>query len=282
MRNQTTIRREVGLKGVGLHSGSEVEIWLCPSKADSGIRFLADGGGESEAFSVTPMAVSSTERGTVLRGANGDEIRTVEHLLAACYGLRIDNLLVRVRGGEIPAADGSSLPFVHLLLEAGQALLPEVRRVAAPSSPIWVADGDACLVALPSSNLEVTFAVSYPFVGSQLASFVMDPDSFVSDLAPARTFGFRHEADQIHAAGLAQGANLDNVLLVDERGYSSPLRFPDELARHKILDLLGDLALTRADLQCRILAVKSGHRLNNQLARAIFSQIETGGCDVNA
>ena len=147
---------------------------------------------------------------------------------------------------------------------------------------MWVVDGEACLVALPAPALEVTFAADYLFVGAQLTSFALESDSFVSELAPARTFGFRQEAEQLWAAGLAQGASPDNVLLIDKDGYSSPLRFPDEVVRHKILDLLGDLALVGAELRCRIVAIKSSHRLNNLLARAMLSQFETGGCDFHA
>jgi UDP-3-O-[3-hydroxymyristoyl] N-acetylglucosamine deacetylase len=282
VRNQTTIGREVIIQGIGLHRGEDVELCLCPAEADTGIRFTVKEGNEQDLVQATPFAVSCTNRGTVLLGSNGAEVRTVEHFMAACYGMKIDNLLVQVQGGEMPAGDGSSLPFVQALSEAGQVTLSCPRKEVALTSPVWVKDMQACLVAIPSSSLEITLAVEYPFVGCQLASFVPESDSFATTLAPARTFGFRHEAEQVLAAGLAQGASLNNVLLIDEFGYSSALRFPDEVVRHKILDLLGDLALIGSDLQCKVLAIKPGHRLNNQLARAILSQIETGGCDVHA
>lgn len=282
MRNQTTIGKEVALQGVGLHTGKQTALRLCPAEADTGIRFLVGDANEDEAVSASPFAVSSTKRATVLRGSNGTEVRTVEHFMAACYGLEIDNLLVRLTGEEMPAGDGSSLHFVHALREAGEVVLTKPRRVAAIASPLWVADGDACLVALPAAMLETTFAVDYPFIGAQLASFAFDSRSFAEALAPARTFGLRREAEQLWANGLAKGASLDNVLVIDEHGYSSPLRFPDEVVRHKTLDLVGDLALIGADLQCRIVAVRSSHRLNNQLARAILSQIESRGRDVDA
>lgn len=202
--------------------------------------------------------------------------------MAACYGLGIDNLLVRLTGEELPIGDGSSLHFVRALREAGEVILTKARAIAAIDSALWVAEGDACLVALPAAALEMTFAVDYPFVGAQLASFAFSSRFFVEGLAPARTFGLRREAEELWASGLAKGASLDNVLVIDEHGYSSPLRFPDEVVRHKTLDLVGDLALVGADLQCRIVAVRSSHRLNNQMARAILSQIETRGRDVDA
>jgi UDP-3-O-[3-hydroxymyristoyl] N-acetylglucosamine deacetylase len=282
VRNQTTIAREVLVEGIGLHTGQQAELRFCQSDADTGMRFVSEGEESGEPLTASPLAVISTNRGTSLRGANGMEVHTVEHLMAACFGLGIDNVLFRLRGPEVPAGDGSCLAFLKALSQAGRVSLARPRKSVALSCPVWVADSDACLVALPAAAMEVTFAVAYPFIGSQLASFVPEPGSFASDIAPARTFGFEHEAGQILAAGLAQGASKDNVLLIGEKGYSSPPRFADEVVRHKILDLLGDLALIGLDLECRIVAIRSGHRLNNQLARAVLSQIETGGCDVHA
>jgi UDP-3-O-acyl N-acetylglucosamine deacetylase len=266
MPPQRTLARPARLDGVGLHTGQACAVTLRPAPADSGIVFLTRGA----ELPAQADLVTATDRG--VRLARGPaSVFVVEHLLAALHGLDIDNARLEVEGPEIPAADGSALPFVRLIRRAGVATCGGQRQARRIRRPLFLGDKERYLVALPASRLEICYAVDYPAkaAGKQLACCPISPRTFAREIAPARTFAFAHELAELRRRGLAAGGSLQNAILVQDRGCSSPLRFPDELARHKALDLLGDLRLCGRPVEGRFLAVKAGHDLHLELARRL-------------
>ena len=261
---QKTIRGPVSRKGTGLHSGKESLIELLPAKENSGICFISKTG---RVPALVP-SVTGTQRGTSL-GA----FITVEHLLSAAYGLGITNLDVKLEGAEPPAFDGSALEYVRMIKEAG--ILEQ--EISAPFVEIKkefrIEEEGASITAAPYEGLIIECGLDFPgsFVGKQSASFDALSDDFEKEIAPARTFGFLEEADRLREAGLALGASFDNAVVILKDGYSCPLRFPNELARHKILDIMGDMALSGKRIKGRIVSEKAGHRLNTKLAERILN-----------
>jgi UDP-3-O-[3-hydroxymyristoyl] N-acetylglucosamine deacetylase len=189
----------------------------------------------------------------------------VEHLLAAVYGLGIDNLTIELEGGEPPALDGSAYLFGEALKKAGLAELPAEKRLLAPKKDLLVEDPGASLRLIPYDGFAIHFVIEFPVIGRQELSYNGDFD----ELAQARTFGFVEELEGLRKRGLARGATLENSLAIGPQGYLSQPRYPDEPVRHKVLDLLGDLALVGHPINGKIEAFKSGHRLNVALARRI-------------
>jgi len=214
--------------------------------------------------------VVDTSRGTTI-GRNGTRVRTIEHLMAALRGTGVDNALVEVSGPEIPALDGSALPYVEAITEVGKVELAQPRQTVAISDPVWLQRNGSFILAVPSSELRITYVMNYdhPLIGSQSATYVLREGEFRGELAPARTFVLYEEVAELLDNDLARGGSLDNVIVVWRDKLSSNLRFPDELARHKIVDLLGDLSLVGGLLQAEVLAVKSGHALNVDFAKEV-------------
>jgi UDP-3-O-[3-hydroxymyristoyl] N-acetylglucosamine deacetylase len=270
MAAQLTLAGPVEIAGVGLHTGEPCAVTLLPCDGPYGIMFLLGADGEVRVPATVEQVVSS-ERYTAL-GTGEHQVRTVEHLLAALTAMGVCHARVRVRGPEIPAMDGSALPFAEAIEQAQTRPLeaPEPPRLR---SPVRVAAEGAHIRAAPAGALRVTCTVEYPYVGEQTATFEITPQVFKREIAPARTFGFEHEVSALLAGGLAAGASEENAVVVGPAGYSSPLRFEDELVRHKILDLLGDLALVGVPFTAEIVAVRPGHALNAELARALRAQL---------
>jgi UDP-3-O-[3-hydroxymyristoyl] N-acetylglucosamine deacetylase/3-hydroxyacyl-[acyl-carrier-protein] dehydratase len=269
---QNTLRRAAAFEGVGLHTGKEARLRFLPADPFSGIRFLRtdlDGDGEVPA---TLDAVRSTDRGTNL-GRGDAVVHTVEHVLAAAMALRLDNLIIEIDGPEVPIADGSFQPFYAALCEAGVAEQDSDATVIALDRNVSAAGpAGATYVGMPADRLRVSAGIEFdhPLVERQFASFDVDPAGFARHVAPARTFGFLKEAEQLRARGLALGATLDNAIVLDEEGLASgELRFPDEFVRHKIGDVVGDLALLGARVEAHIMADRPSHAGNLALARAI-------------
>jgi UDP-3-O-[3-hydroxymyristoyl] N-acetylglucosamine deacetylase len=216
-----------------------------------------------------------TGRCTVL-GIGADRISTVEHLLSACAGLCVSDLLVEVDAGELPIGDGSARCWVELLKEAGFA--PAAKPVATRrclSEPLLVTGKECAFVAAyPAENLTITAAIhfSHALIGTQVARFREQATDYAGEIAPARTFGFIEEVEALRAAGLARGGTLDNAIVIYPDHFSTPLRFDNELARHKLLDLIGDLALGGSAIlpNADIIAVKPSHRLNTDMARLLL------------
>jgi len=274
---QMTIARAVTYSGVGLHSGNQCHMTFLPSGANTGIRFVrTDLEGQPE-IAVDPDHVVGVERGTTI-GVNGTEVQTIEHVLAAVAARGIDNLVIELDAGEPPVADGSSLPFWKALEEAGTAELDAPRRTYRVEEPIFFEEGDVEITLLPSDRLQVSFSIDFdhPLVRHQFESFEITPETFEREIAPARTFGFLHEIEQLKAAGLIRGGNLRNAIVIgdDKILNEEHLRFPTELVRHKILDLLGDLKVLNVDLKAHIIAHRSGHRTHLALVRILKRRID--------
>lgn len=270
---QQTLAREVEVAGVGIHSGQMARVHLRPAAADHGIRVRrVDLEGAPEIV-ITPDTLESGVRCTALADG-GARVRTVEHLLAACYALGVDNLRIDIDAEEMPILDGSAAPWLTALDEAGLAACDAPPRVIEVAQPILLSLGESTLMALPSSSLRLTVAsvTSHPVAGSQVFDFDGSPSVFRASLAIARTFCYLEEVEALLAAGLARGGSLDNALVVKPDAYSSPLRIENELAAHKTLDLLGDLAVLGLRLQCHVVAVRPGHHVNQQLVKAIWGQ----------
>lgn len=266
-----TIQSPVTVKGIGIHTGALSRVTLSPLLDSGGdIIFRSQG---TEILADVENVVD-TSRCTVL-GTNGVTVSTVEHLMAACAGLGINRLLVDIEGAELPIGDGSSLLWNDAIASVGVHNL-HVDKVYSPSLPVVVTGKNgAFIAAYPSDKLTLTVAVSFehPLVGTQVARYNEATDNYFADIAPARTFGFIEEVEALRKAGLALGGSEENAVVVYPDRYSRPLRFPNELARHKLLDLMGDLALAGLPLpSMEIFAVKPSHRLNIEFARALASR----------
>lgn len=263
---QHTIKKTVSLEGVGLHSGKPVHVTLSPAPADSGIVFRVG----SERISAAPESVVDSHYATTI-GRNGTRVQTVEHLMAAAAGLGIDNLEVHVDGAEIPAMDGSAKPFVALLTAAGRAQQAARRRPIDIPHPIRVGTNGRFIHIEPASTLRISYTLDndHPAIGTQVLSWTPTEESFVEEYAPARTYGFLKDLGAMRKHGLALGGSLDNAIVVGKRGTLNGLRYRDEFVRHKILDLIGDLALLGRPIHGHVVARNAGHGLNFELVVAI-------------
>lgn len=264
---QHTIASEVSLSGVGLHTGCKAKVLIAPAPANAGFSFvLADG----SRIAATPDMVRSTVRCTTL-GSSTAEVNTVEHILAALLGMDVDNAQIIVDAEEIPIMDGSALVFAQAIAQVGLLEQRVPRRELVLRSPFWHRDGDKLLVCIPADHFKINFFVAFPEpVGNQfLETGPLTPEYFLREIAPNRTFGFRAEVEALYSQGLALGGSLDNAVVIDRDGYLGPLRFPDEIVRHKALDLIGDFALLGMYPRCEVIALKSGHALHVAAAREL-------------
>ena len=265
---QQTLKKSVSLEGVGLHSGKPVKITLSPAPADSGIVFRL--GHDGDPIPAAPESVVDSHYATTI-GRNGARVQTVEHLMAAAAGLGIDNLDVVVDGCEVPAVDGSAKPFVALLAAAGRTALGARRRPIAVTQPLRVGDSSRWIQIVPASEFRISYTLDndHPAIGVQALSCAPTEQSFIEDYAPARTYGFLKDLGAMRKHGLALGGSLDNAIVVGKRGTLNGLRYRDEFVRHKVLDLIGDLALLGRPLLGHVIARNGGHALNFQLVVAI-------------
>jgi len=264
---QHTLSQTVEIEGIGLHTGESGRLRLRPAEAGEGVVFLSNG----RRIPARAEFVVSTQRATVLE-KDGARISTIEHLLAALNGLGIDNALLEVEGPEIPALDGSAAAFVEKIRGTGIRRLAKAASLWRISAPLWVVDKESLLLALPSRSLRLTYMGDFPGLGFRKKSLRLEPGVFAREIAPARTFAARQEVEGLLAQGLGRGASRETVVILGEEGPSLPLRFADEPLRHKLLDLLGDLALLGGRLQAHIIAIRSGHRLNVELVRKIVER----------
>ena len=275
---QQTVRRPVSCEGIGLHSGQPVSLWLRPAPPNSGIKFVKQTRSGPVSLEARIDQVSQTRLATSL--GQGDLIvHTVEHLLAAVSGMRIDNLVIELNASEIPIMDGSSQPFVAAIEEAGVVSQRATRSVCAITRPFEVEDGDGWMSAVPAAGLEIHNTVEYdhPAIGRQVFEYRDDgPSVFAATLAGARTFGFAQDVEHLKASGYIQGGSLDNAVVLGPTGVVNRegLRWPDEFVRHKTLDLLGDLTLLGWPLRGRITAYKAGHRLHAKFVAYMTSHPE--------
>lgn len=258
------------LKGVGLHSGADASVCFHPAPAGSGLTFRDKATGQE--IPARAANVTDTSRCTRL-GLNGVEVQTVEHVLSALAGLGIDDALIETSGGEMPAGDGSAAPFVAMIQQAG--LCEQETTVSAMTfgRPEMVTEGGSTIVVMPADRFQATVILHYPdrpAIGTQGVTYDPASEDYGQAIAPARTFGFLSEIETLRAHGLGLGASYENAVVLNDTGVClNGLRFLNELARHKLLDLIGDLALVGQPLQAHIIAIKPSHGLNTRLARLL-------------
>jgi UDP-3-O-[3-hydroxymyristoyl] N-acetylglucosamine deacetylase len=266
-----TLNAPVERSGVGLHSGATARLRLEPfEQAGYWVGWLD--APELPLQQLHPSQVCETQLCTALQ-LDQRRLATVEHLLAALAGVGITSALLLVDGPEIPLMDGSAQPWVEAIAEVGLKALGPRPVASALSAPITLQQGQSFVTALPSERLRLAAAIEFPqpAIGRQLFSLELTPEAFVEQIAPARTFGFKQQVEQLLAAGLIKGGALDNALVCDGDGWvNPPLRFADEPVRHKLLDLLGDLALAGLP-QAQVFAFRGSHGLHTALAAALVS-----------
>jgi len=270
--NQRTVAKRVTCTGVGLHSGKPASLTLAPAPADAGITFVRmDLGVEIPARN---EHVQDTMLSTTI-GVGQARVATVEHVLAALSGMGIDNCRVEVEGPEIPILDGSAAPFTALVQEAGVKTLKAARRMLVIEKPVEIRDGDKLARLEPADGFVVDFRADFnhPLITNQPLRLAVNERTFEREVARARTFCFRRDIERMQAAGLAKGGSLENAIVVDEFAILNPegLRFPDEFVRHKVLDAIGDLALIGMPVVGALVAVKSGHAMNQALVRKVLA-----------
>lgn len=280
-RMQRTLKTPVEYRGIGLHSGKEIRVLVRPAEAGTGVSFVRTDLDDHPVVRAHGANMKARQRRTCIQDGRA-EVYTCEHLLAAMFALGIDNALVEIDGEEVPGLDGSSLEFYRALQGSGLVETRAPRPVYSVKQPIYVRDGAASIVALPGSGkLTIEYHLDYASKNGQvpgakqIVAFELTPDNFERDIAPARTFVFAHEVEALRAAGLGKGATPQNTLVVGPDGpQANTLRWDDELARHKILDLIGDLANAGVDLDAHIIATRSGHGLNMALVQRILEERE--------
>ncbi|GAC1504383.1 MAG: UDP-3-O-acyl-N-acetylglucosamine deacetylase [Vulcanimicrobiaceae bacterium] len=256
---QSTLHSPLRFEGVGLHTGASVRMDLLPAPPGTGLIFALANGARVPAVADN---VVETARATVV-GLGGATVSTVEHVLAALFGMGVDNATIAVDGPEVPVVDGSAKAFADAIADAGVVSQGEVRSRFVVSVPQFFRDGDRAIIVLPASRFRIKFLADFaPPIGTQFFDAEITPEFFHNEVAGARTFGYLHEVEGLRKRGLAQGGTLENAIVFAPDGPLQPLRWPDEVVRHKVLDLIGDLALLGAYPQCEVIAIKSGHRLH--------------------
>lgn len=266
---QQTLAAPVSYSGIGLHSGKNVNMCMLPAEVDTGIVFIRTDLPDKPEISAKPANVSSTLKATTL-SENGAEVFTVEHLMAALSMMGIDNCRIEMDSPEPPVTDGSSGVFADLILEAGRKIQDAPRRVYALDRAFAVHQDDRYICILPYDGYRISFTSinPHPLLGTQYYDIELTEDNFLKEIATARTVAFMHEVEQMKKMGLGLGGNTDNVVVFDNTGILSETRFDNELIRHKILDVIGDLYLL-GHIKAHIVAVKTGHAFNAELARQI-------------
>lgn len=268
-RNQHTIGKDVTYKGLGLHSGMPVTMTMHPAAPGTGIIFKRSdlpGGPEVPAQS---RYITNTLRATTLEKGEA-KVFTVEHVLSALYALQIDNCVIEMDSPEPPVGDGSAKTFCVMVEEAGIETQDEMIPILTLDTSAAVYEDNKFITALPYDGLRITFTSinPHPLLGTQMRDVVIDHDSYMKEIAPARTIGFTWELEAMRKMGLGKGGTLENAVVYSETECLSQLRFPDELVRHKILDILGDISLV-GPLHAHIIAVLGSHKLNAELSEKL-------------
>ncbi len=271
---QATLARPVSVRGVGLHSGAETSVRVCPAAAGHGVVFVRTDLGPDARIPATIAHKADRPRRTAIRQGDA-EVHTVEHLMAPLYALGIDNARVEIDGVELPGLDGSGLDYLTALESGGRVEQDAPAEVLTLAEPVAVSSGAASAIAMPAPVFAVSYTLKYssPAVPVQFYAGIVTAESFRAEIAGARTFCLEQEAEALQKAGLGLGANLQNTLVIGDDGLplENTLRFGDEFVRHKVLDLIGDLALLGKRLRAHVIGVRSGHALNARLAQAIQS-----------
>ena len=272
---QKTISKKVSIQGVGLHSGDAVTLSLLPAKPDSGITFVRKDLNSNNTIKVDPFLVSDTRLCSTLEKESA-KVMTVEHLMSALYAYSIDNIIIEISGIEVPILDGSSNPFIYLI-QSGEPINQEREKkfIKVKKALKYEIDGKFAMLE-PYDGFKIDFSIDFPHpvFADRNNSISIDyyKDSYVDEIARARTFGFMQEVEYLRSNGLAKGGSLDNAIVMDEYKIinNDRLRYEDEFVRHKVLDAFGDLYLTGHALIGKFSAFKSGHEINNQLLRLLM------------
>ena len=266
-----TINAVVGITGIGLHSGIYTRLELKPAHAGSGITFVRADLNELR-IPALQACTTALEYATTI-GRDDVSVGTIEHLLSALVASGITDIDIHIDGPEVPIIDGSALPFIHLIDAAGIRQMNEEIDVLRIDEPIEVVEGDKSIRMVPARKLVLRYRIDFahPAIGRQTCQFELGHDNFARKIAPARTFGFMREVEKLRAAGLARGGSVENcIALDDQRVINGPLRFRDEFVRHKILDLLGDLALVGRPMVGEITANRAGHALHSRFVARVL------------
>ena len=273
--NQQTIKNKIDLKGIGLHSGKQVQLQLEPAAIDNGIKFIRSDKQKYNIINAIWSNVSETVLSTTISNESGLKISTIEHLMSALSGLHIDNLNIYISAHEVPIMDGSSKPFVDAIENTGIKVQNKKRKILNIKKIIEVKSNDSSVKIIPNNQFSIDFKIDFPsqLVSKQSCQLQLINGNYKTDIAAARTFGFEKDVEYLRSNGLALGGSLDNAVVVGESEILNEdgLRYNDEFVRHKILDSIGDLYLAGSPIIGYFYGNKSGHYLNNQLLKKLFS-----------
>jgi len=273
--NQQTISNSISVKGIGLHTGNLVELTLEPAAVDNGIKFIRVDKKNNNVIEAIWSNVSETVLSTTISNSYGVKISTIEHLMSALSGLHIDNLNIYINANEVPIMDGSSKPFVEMIEEIGIKKQSKKRKLLNVKKSIEVSENNTSVKIVPNNQFSIDFEIDFPskIVSKQSCQLQLINGNYKTDIAAARTFGFEKDVKYLRSNGLALGGSLDNAVVVGENEILNKdgLRYTDEFVRHKILDSIGDLYLAGSPIIGYFYGNKSGHYLNNQLLRKLFS-----------
>lgn len=265
---QKTLKKQVVFNGYGIHTGKFAEVTMSPLKEDSGIIF------RSSTLTSKYFApyVNGHARGSEIVFADGSTIQTIEHLVSALAGLGVDNALVEVDGDEAPIKDGSAQFVVEQILSVGLLEQKREKTFFQLREPKFLAEQDKFILAVPAEKFQVNFLMDYahPQVGADIFQFTWGEDDYAKEIAPARTFGFKEEIDYLAKNDLAKGAALHNAIVIAPEGFSTPLRFPDELVRHKVMDFIGDIMAVGDLPLAEFFVCKSGHSFNHKFVKMLL------------
>lgn len=280
-RRQRTLKKEVSFSGMGLHTGKEVSLRFCPAEEHSGIVFQRIDLPGKPTIPAAIEYVKETSRSTTL-GVGSCCVQTVEHVLAAVHAMQIDNLTIQVSAAEPPIGDGSALTFVEMIESAGICEQNAETSIVFLPTPVYFSQGDTHLVALPSEEYRISYTLHYPatpVIRSQYFSCVISEESFKKEIATSRTFALYEEITLLMERGLIRGGSLENAVVIkDDVIFSKEgLRYTDEMVRHKVLDLIGDLALVGFHFCAHVIAIRSGHSSNVALGRLMMDEIAAIG-----
>lgn len=271
--SQRTIRQEVSCTGLGLHSGRKIDLTIRPAPPGHGIQFIRRDLPNHPQIQANYNNVIDTNLSTTI-GINGARVSTIEHLMAAFFGLGIDNALVEVNGPEVPAMDGSSAPFIFLLKGVGIKEQKAPKQFIIIKRPFRLEDGNRSVSIQPSKELRICYTIDFhhPLLRNQHYEICFSGKSFIEEISKARTFGFLKDVNTLRENGLAKGGSLDNAIVIDEFRILNEdgLRYKDEFVRHKILDFIGDLSLLRYPVLGYFQVEKSGHCLNQKVLRELM------------
>ncbi|SFA98462.1 UDP-3-O-acyl-N-acetylglucosamine deacetylase [Selenomonas ruminantium] len=272
---QTTLAAEASYTGIGLHSGREVHMVLKPAPADTGLVFVRTDLEGQPQIHATASNVTSTMRATTVE-ENGCKVFTIEHLMSAFHALRIDNCYIEIDAEEPPVADGSSLAFFQKMKDAGVKELAAERKEIVIDKVYRIDDEEhnRFVMVLPYDGFRVSFTSVNPhkLIGVQYENFEISPELYEREIAPARTIAYEQEIEALRNMGLGLGGTLESVIVYNDEGWLNPLHFEDELVRHKILDVIGDLRLA-GPIRGHVIAVASGHALNTNLAKKLVENL---------